>query len=91
MLTVTFSEFIDQFQIKLVNTLLNSYNLINISNLHEIMRVQYFITLIYGFWKFAVVTKRKHNKLIKEYIEVRLNIILYFLVFDSPYVIMKYS
>ena len=49
------------------------------------MRIQYFITLIYGFWKFAVVTKRKHNKLIKEYIEVRLNIILYFLVFDSPY------
>ena len=55
------------------------------------MRIQYFITLIYGFWKFAVVTKRKHNKLIKEYIEVRLNITLYFLVFDSPYVIMKYS
>ena len=91
MLTVTFSEFIDQFQIKLVNTLLNSYNLINISNLHEIMRVQYFITLIYGFWKFVVVIKGEHNKLIKEYIEVRLNIILYFLVFDSPYVIMKYS
>lgn len=55
------------------------------------MRVQYFITLIYGFWKFVVVIKGEHNKLIKEYIEVRLNIILCFLVFDSPYVINEYS